>query len=57
MDAQRDSENKKGVVYLLGIFLDRYEGIRPLKALHSMAARCSNIRDCQCVVYNRLDEA
>jgi len=42
-----------GVIHLLGLFLDRYEGIRPLKPPHWAASRQSC--NCHVKVMNRLE--
>ena len=51
-----DAADKRGIVQLLSTFLDRYEGIRPLKPeMASLAARLPNIKPLLVQVTNAMD--
>ena len=51
-----DPADKRGIVQLLSTFLDRYEGIRPLKPeMASLAARLPNIKPVLVQVTNAMD--
>jgi len=47
--------DKKAVTQLLSLFLDRYEGIRPLKLELSSYARLTNIKPLEIDVINSID--